>query len=96
MKKVFIITGEHSGDMHAGKVIEILKSENPDLEICGIGGENLKNAGAKIFCDHSKMSGFGINIKMTHLHTAVGAGGDCRKLFNRDFATGDGDKFIVI
>ena len=33
MKKVFIITGEHSGDMHAGKVVEILKSENPDLEI---------------------------------------------------------------
>lgn len=68
MKKVFIITGEHSGDMHAGKVVEILKSENPDLEICGIGGDNLKNAGAKIFCDHSKMSGFGINFKMIVEH----------------------------
>lgn len=64
MKKVFIITGEHSGDMHAGRVVEILKSQNPELEIHGIGGENLKNAGATIFCDHSKMSGFGINLKM--------------------------------
>ena len=24
------------------------------------GGENLKNAGATLFCDHSKMSAFGI------------------------------------
>ena len=64
MKKVFIITGEYSGDMHAGRVAEILKQRNPEIEIEGIGGDNLKNAGAKIFCDHSKMSGFGVNFKM--------------------------------
>ena len=64
MKKIFIITGEHSGDMHAGKVVEILKTKNPNLEIHGIGGENLKKAGTTLFCDHSKMSGFGINLKM--------------------------------
>ncbi len=64
MKKIFVITGEHSGDIHAGKVVEILKSQNPELEIHGIGGDNLKNAGATIFCDHSKMSGFGLSFKM--------------------------------
>ena len=46
MKKVFVITGEHSGDMHAGRVVEILKSQNTELEVQGLGGENLKNAGA--------------------------------------------------
>ena len=64
MKKVFVITGEHSGDMHAGRVVEILKSQNPDIDVQGIGGENLKNAGATLFCDHSKMSGFGLSFKM--------------------------------
>lgn len=64
MKKIFIITGEHSGDIHAGKVVEILKSQNPNLEIHGIGGDNLKNAGATIFCDHTKMSGFGLSLQM--------------------------------
>ena len=64
MKKIFVITGEHSGDIHAGKVVEILKKQNPELEVQGIGGENLKCAGAKIFCDHSNMSGFGLNFKM--------------------------------
>ena len=71
MKKLFVITGEHSGDMHAGKVVEILKSKNPELEIHGIGGEYLKNAGATIFCDHSKMSGFGLNLKMIIDHLGL-------------------------
>jgi lipid-A-disaccharide synthase len=68
MKKVFVITGEHSGDMHASRVVEILKSINPNIEIQGIGGENLKRAGATLFCDHSKMSAFGFNFKMAIEH----------------------------
>ena len=68
MKKIFIITGEHSGDIHASKVVEILKQKNADIIVEGIGGENLKNSGAKIFCDHSKMSGFGLNFKMIIEH----------------------------
>ena len=71
MKKVFIITGEHSGDMHAGRVVEILKAQEPEIEIQGIGGDNLKKAGATIFCDHSKMSGFGLNLKMIIDHLGL-------------------------
>lgn len=71
MKKVFIITGEHSGDMHAGKVVEILRSQNSEIEIHGIGGDNLKNAGATLFCDHTKMSGFGVNLKMIIEHLSL-------------------------
>lgn len=71
MKKVFIITGEYSGDMHAGKVVEILKSQFSDVEVEGIGGENLKKAGAKLFCDHSKMSAFGISLKIIKEHLAL-------------------------
>ncbi len=68
MKKVFVITGEYSGDIHAGRVVEILKSQNPEIEVQGIGGDNLKNAGATLFCDHSKMSAFGFNFKMAIEH----------------------------
>ena len=71
MKKVFVITGEHSGDIHAGKVVQILKEQNPEIEVQGIGGENLKNAGATLFCDHSKMSAFGFNFKMAIEHLAL-------------------------
>lgn len=68
MKKVFIITGEYSGDIHGGKVLEILKTVMPDIEVEAIGGENLRRAGAKIFCGHEKMSGFGFNFKMAFEH----------------------------
>ena len=68
MKKVFVITGEYSGDIHAGKVVQNLRELNPDIEVQGIGGENLKNAGALLFCDHSKMSAFGFSLKMAIDH----------------------------
>ena len=71
MKKIFIITGEYSGDIHAGKVLEMLKRSMPEIVAEGIGGENLKSAGAKIFCDHSKMSGFGLNFKMIVDHLSL-------------------------
>lgn len=71
MKKIFIITGEHSGDIHGAKVVEVLKSLNPEILVHGIGGDNLKNAGVTLFCDHSKMSGFGLNFKMIVDHLAL-------------------------
>ncbi len=66
--KIFIITGEYSGDIHGGRVLEELKLLNPDIEVEAIGGENLKKAGAKLFCDHAKMSGFGFSLKMAAEH----------------------------
>ena len=64
MKKLFIITGEYSGDMHGARVAELLKENMPEIEIEAIGGENLKTAGVKLFCDHSKMSAMGFNLKI--------------------------------
>lgn len=71
LKKLFIITGEYSGDMHGGKVAELLKEKMPDIQIEGIGGENLKKAGVKLFCDHSKMAGFGLSLKMIIDHLSL-------------------------
>lgn len=76
MKKIFIITGEHSGDIHASKVIEELKNINPDFdnEFCieGIGGENLRNAGVKLFSDQKKMSAMGVTPKILIDHLNLG------------------------
>ena len=68
MNKIFIITGEYSGDVHAGHVAEALKKINPEIEIQGIGGENLCKSGATLFCDHTKMSAFGISLKIIFDH----------------------------
>lgn len=71
-KKLFIITGEHSGDIHAGRVVEELKKLNPDIEIEGIGGQNLQDAGVKIFSDHKKMSAMGFSAKIILDHINLG------------------------
>lgn len=71
MKKVFIITGEYSGDIHGGRVAEFLKEKMPDVIIEGIGGENLQKAGVKLFCNHEKMAGFGLSLKMIIDHLSL-------------------------
>lgn len=71
-QKLFIITGEHSGDIHASKVVEELKKLNSDFVIEGIGGENLKNAGVKLFSDQKKMSAMGFSSKIILDHITLG------------------------
>ena len=45
MKKIFILTGEPSGDKLASTVIAKLKSQNPDIEYSSVGGIHLKKLG---------------------------------------------------
>ena len=54
MKKIFIITGEYSGDIHASHVVRALRAISSDIEIEGVGGENLKTEGVKLFSDQKK------------------------------------------
>ncbi len=71
-KKIFIITGESSGDKHASGVVRELKKINPDVVIEGIGGQNLRNQGVKLFSDHSKMAGVGLTPKIIIDHFSLG------------------------
>jgi len=45
MKKIFIVTGEPSGDKLASTVISKLKLQNPDIEYLSVGGNYLKKLG---------------------------------------------------
>ncbi len=72
MKKVFIITGEYSGDIHASKVARKLYELNPGIEIEGIGGENLKSAGVKLFSDQKKMGAVGLSLGIIYNHILLG------------------------
>ena len=58
MKKIFIITGEPSGDKLASEIISKLKLQNSNIEYLSVGGEHLNNLGIKskknIFPDKEK------------------------------------------
>ena len=47
MKKIFVLTGEPSGDKLASKVITQLKTSRSDIEYLSVGGEHLKALGIK-------------------------------------------------
>ena len=47
MKKIFILTGEASGDKLASKVISKLKKDNLNIDYLSVGGESLKALGIK-------------------------------------------------
>ena len=47
MKKIFIITGEPSGDKLASEIISKLKLQNSNIKYLSVGGEHLNNLGIK-------------------------------------------------
>ena len=51
MKKIFILTGEPSGDKLASTVISKLKSINSEIEYLSVGGSNLKKIGISSIYD---------------------------------------------
>ena len=71
-KRLFIITGEYSGDIHAANVVKQLKALDCDLEIEGIGGINLQNQGVKLFADQKNMSAMGLSPKILINHYKLG------------------------
>ena len=44
-----IIAGEASGDLYGGQLVKALFEKDPNLEIFGVGGDNMKSAGMELF-----------------------------------------------
>jgi lipid-A-disaccharide synthase len=59
MKKIFILTGEASGDKLASKVISNLKTINTNIEYLSVGGENLKKIGINTIYDLKEITYLG-------------------------------------
>ena len=59
MKKIFVLTGEPSGDKLASKVVSKLKSTKSDIEYLSVGGENLKALGIESLYDLKEVTYLG-------------------------------------
>ncbi len=59
-KKILIISGEPSGDLHASNLVRNLKSLDPTLQFYGVGGELSKAAGVEIIFDITKLALIGL------------------------------------
>ena len=58
MKKIFIVTGEPSGDKLASRVISNLKKKTSEIEYLCLGGPHLKSIGIKSIFDLSEITYF--------------------------------------
>ncbi len=59
MKKIFVLTGEPSGDKLASKVIAQLKNSRSDIEYLSVGGEHLKALNIKSLYDLKEVTYLG-------------------------------------
>ena len=59
MKKIFVLTGEPSGDKLASKVISQLKRSRSDIDYLSVSGEHLKALGIKSLYDLSEVTYLG-------------------------------------
>ncbi|MDF1757252.1 MAG: lipid-A-disaccharide synthase [Legionellaceae bacterium] len=66
-KKIVIIAGEESGDIHAANFVEELKSRNKNLSISGIGGQHMQKAGVTLISDLARYGVTGITEVIQHI-----------------------------
>ena len=59
MKKIFVLTGEPSGDKLAATIILRLKLLNPEIQYLSVGGTHLKNLGIKSIYDLKEITYLG-------------------------------------
>lgn len=60
MPKLFVIACEPSGDAHGATLIEELRKIHPQLEVEGLGGPKMEQAGAKLIYDMTTISALGL------------------------------------
>ena len=67
MKKIFILTGEPSGDKLASTVINKLKKKNSDIEYLSVGGSHLNSLGIKSIYDLKEITYIGFTSVILNL-----------------------------
>jgi lipid-A-disaccharide synthase len=65
-KKVLIVTGEASGDLHASHLVKEMLILQPDLYCYGMGGEKLRTVGTHIVFDIAQLAVMGITEVIRH------------------------------
>ncbi|MDC3088059.1 lipid-A-disaccharide synthase [Candidatus Pelagibacter sp.] len=67
MKKIFILTGETSGDKLAASVIKELKKKNSEIEYLSVGGSYLKSVGVNSIFDLKEITYIGFTSVLLNI-----------------------------
>lgn len=61
MNKIFISAGETSGDIHAATVVAEIRQRFPDMQVHGLAGTQMVQAGCHILCDMHELNVMGLS-----------------------------------
>jgi lipid-A-disaccharide synthase len=67
MKKVLIMSGEASGDLHGANLAREIGKQDPAIAIYGVGSKQMQGAAVRMLADASEISVVGITEVLTHL-----------------------------
>ena len=80
MKRVMIIAGEASGDLHAARLVQDITARTAEVRFFGIGGANMQKAGVEILVDSAELAVVGIWEVLAHRKTIFAALNQMREI----------------
>ena len=72
-KKILMVAGEASGDLHGAHLMEAIHCINPEIQFFGIGGEHLERTGMKLLYHAHSLSVVGLTEALFKLRTILKA-----------------------
>ncbi|MGZ3537597.1 MAG: lipid-A-disaccharide synthase [Thermodesulfobacteriota bacterium] len=83
-KKILLVAGEVSGDLHGSHLVEAIQSIDPEIQYFGVGGEGLKRAGMKLLYPSQSLSVVGITEVFLKLRPILKALQGLKKSLDRE------------
>jgi len=84
MKRVMLVAGEASGDLHAAKLAAGVLARRPDVQFFGIGGTEMRKAGVDVLIDSADLAVVGLIEVLAHRKVIFGALNRMRELLRTD------------
>jgi lipid-A-disaccharide synthase len=92
LSHIMVLTGEPSGDLHAGHLVKEIKKLNDRVYFSGIGGPHLENQDVDLFYNISKLSAMGL----TEVLMQFGQIKKAFDLFKKKLRTNTPDLIILV
>jgi lipid-A-disaccharide synthase len=83
-KKILMVAGEVSGDLHGAHLMEAIHRIDPDVHFFGIGGERLEKMGMKLLYHSSSLSVVGITEVLLKMRAIMKALRGLKKSLDRE------------
>ena len=83
-RRVMIVAGEASGDLHGGNLVRAMRRIVPDIRFTGVGGKQMQRAGVELLADAADMAVVGLTEVVFRLRMILGVLRRLKALLKRD------------